>query len=218
MNEIAKVIDENGLPTWSGTDSIYNSARDQRRGMGMYGIAAIAMGLFFALPISSVLSWDPITEGAGVFIGLLAWLMILIGLGFALFAFAVPELIKTDWTLRASADGKLAYTGVQWGDFSGEKLLWVVAVQRVARVESGATREWEGERRFGFKPLPIREHEFQAYLFLDDGRRLVVATIDHGREATGALAQSIRTWVEAHNRSAKPAARPDGPVPEGFDI
>ena len=206
MSHWQTTSDEGGLPVWSGVDSIYDKAREGRGWAGFYGAGFLFSTILLVLS-GWLLSKDSLTRGAGGFLSGVGWLTFLIAVVFFLYAYASSKFLSSNWTLRASDDHTFRYSGTNWGDQNAPPATWSIPIDSVARVESGPTREWMGARKYGFRVFEIPEYEHQTYLFLNDSRRLVIATINGGREPAGALAHSIRTWVEERNKSAALAAR-----------
>lgn len=159
---------------------------------------------------------------------------------------APTGFFERDWTLWASATG-LSYNA---GPFSGDldstgvgTSHWSVRLDDIARVEVGRTADWQTRRFYPGGPLYVqgagdsgvifsdgsfplsRTAEFQTFLYLNDGSRRVIYTVNAMREEAGMLAHSIRAWVEAARAMAKqPDARTAEIAPsmdrqmEGFDI
>lgn len=147
----------------------------------------------------------------------LLWLLLgltLLGAGVAVIIFAATKAkpgtgIFRSWKLTATAS-ELFYDA---GPFSApldpyqvarKGSHWSVLLNAVARVEAGRTVEWDSVRRYEGKPMDSREGfakipdvEYQVFLFMADGSRRVIYTVNGDREDAGTLAHSIRSWIEA---------------------
>lgn len=94
-------------------------------------------------------------------------------------------------------DGALAYeASARWGSIIASPQRWSVRLDQIARVEMGATADWQATRRVLLWERPVPREEAQVFLFMADGSRRVIATAHDGRESLSALAQSIRTFVQ----------------------
>lgn len=144
------------------------------------------------------------------------------------------------WTLSAGG-GVIRYCAGDFppglDPFEVESPAWSVRLDQVSRVESGLTREWQPGRKYGGGPifandrstgmifssgvLEVPSVEYQTFLFLADGSRRVIYTVNANRQSAGTLAQSIRSWIEEAKAAAKadPAILPPfGWRPEGLDF
>lgn len=253
-----------GLPVWSGKDSVYDpTGTDRQNSHGFMALVVAAASIFAAWWVWDAL-YDPIwalrardTSACspetiyetcwgkakptwlrewvvpGLAFGgtfLLAALVVVVNLVW--WGFQPAEWIKRTWTLTASPDGLTLETDgdgggiLDWG--------WSVKLADIARVEVAATAEWEPGRRYwrgdtfdtNYKDSVRRVSpaEVQAFLFMADGSRRVICTVNAGRESAATLAHSIRSWLDAQ-RSASPsiaaapiaaASLPGGPIAEGF--
>jgi hypothetical protein len=142
------------------------------------------------------------------------------------------------WTLRGDeAAGRLSYQAADFSpalDPEGDGESWEIPVDSVARVEVGRTAEWQARRAYPYGPvysqgrdesgvffsdgtLAVPQEEYQTYLFLNNGVRVVVATMHNGREDAMRLAASVRAWIDAQRQRGLPSAPASDGGP-GFDF
>ena len=95
--------------------------------------------------------------------------------------------------------------------------LWKASLADIARVEAGSTKQWIGSRRLGNVIHPVSDGESQTFLFMNDGSRRVICSINGNRESAAMLAQSVRAWFEGAKASAVVPSKIYTRA-EGFDI
>lgn len=208
-----KETGKNGLPAWRGTDSIANTtsggASEAWFGIGLcllLGVAGLAM----------ILHGGP--HGIGVVIG---GLIVPMG-GFGIWALVAArkeggyysaKWFNPHWLLAADG-GELLYKNLGDGPIAGER--WRLPVDAVARVETGRTSDYIPSRKIGASILSTSPHEWQVFLFLNDGTRRQVYVANAARDDCAALAASIRGYVE--NARATSAPVHHVPAAQGFDL
>jgi hypothetical protein len=214
----------NGLSIWRGRDSIVNLHQHQAweaMGCGIPGVAVtVIMGLVFLAEASGK---NGVAGSLGTFLG---YLVLLPGLGAGALIFAIMckgglstrSFFDEEWTLREKQSATfqgLTFRRMESGNRPAES--WSAPLADIARVEAGATQQWISSRRLGNVLHPVSEAESQVFLFMNDGSRRVIYSINGNREVAATLAQSVRSWLEAMK------ARPVEPLrsyarAEGFDI
>jgi hypothetical protein len=212
-----------GLSVWRGRDSIVNLHQLQAYDSAgcLYPLLAVVLViavLFIAEGggdrpidlISSLAGWVMLLASAPV-----VWLVWKLGQGGGL---STRSFFDEEWMLRemqsATFQG-LAFRRMESSNRSAES--WSAPLADIARVEAGATQQWISSRRLGNVFHPVSEAESQVFLFMNDGSRRVICSINGNREVAATLAQSVRSWLEAMK------ARPAAPLrsyarAEGFDI
>lgn len=103
---------------------------------------------------------------------------------------------------------------------------WSVSMDSIARVEIAKTKDSLPARKYkggifgggGLQLVP--EHEWQTFLFLNDGTRRVVHIANADRDGCAALAASIREYVETARAAADPQSSDTSPAApaDGFDL
>jgi hypothetical protein len=230
-----------GAPVWTGLDHIVDPWWDNRARSHVYDniaegvmIGLLFLGISFCLESAFLYSpwgiqgWRGSTAVAIIYLcaaptcGVIAWRMAIKR------DWKLPSrFFERRWTLQAK-DGQLIYEakpfslGLDPLEVCRHGSSWHVAVDEIARVESGLTVEWQPGRRYETGPLwhaknlAVSQYEFQTFLFLNDGTRRVIFTSNANREGCGSLATSIRAWLE----NARAQARRSGGVSaeEGFAL
>lgn len=80
---------------------------------------------------------------------------------------------------------------------------WNARLADVARVETSATAEWEPARPGMLGDTEVSRDEVQAFLFMNNGSRRVIASVHAGREDMAKLTHSIRTWIDEQRRTER---------------
>lgn len=211
-----KMIKADGA-LWQGTSSVFN------------------IGKMTKFQFAGLLIWMAIISGGGALLvfginGLSSvpgWLMALAAAGLiwpVVILLRRPEFISERWALTADA-GSLHYVSEAALDQSP---VWSLPLADVASVEAGRTVEWQGVRdrtrvpglmgepdgQPGSAFVSVPEAEYQTFVMARDGRRLVVHTGNAEREATSALALSLRAWIEAQRSglTVRPPVGASAPV------
>ena len=233
-----------GMPRWSGADSVYDVWWHKRTGKVyaniVVGVLLFLMGMGALVCLEVAQDHAPWGDQ-----GWRGWYgtALLFLLGAVVLACAavltllrydwsiLPEFITRNWTLSAGADGLTYRAGnFDWRlvatEVSRDGLAWSVALDNVTRVESAPTRQWQGARRYKGGPafsrdvaeIPSMEH--QVFLFLADGSRRVVHTVNGDPETASMLALSIRSWVEEQKQAArmKQERKTEREPREGYNI
>ena len=200
---------------WQGHSSIFNFGQSSRIRFVVLCVWLAIISGGAALAMFTVPSPIPV----------LGWLF---GAIFVLAVWAsikfwkVPQFISERWVLTAEG-GSLRYVSEGGLDYSAA---WSLALSEVATVEAARTVEWQGVRdrmkvpgltgEEGGEPgsalRAVPDAEYQTFIMARDGRRLVVHTGNAEREATSALALSLRSWIEAQ-RSGLSVRPPVGAPP-----
>ena len=213
--------DANG-PAWRGVDSVLDAWWQRRRDaqtLDNLAVGAIiaALGLGACVCFLEAELHAPWGDQSWRSEYLYALLMFLAGLalsvatwlGCVMNAWAMPPpFITRTWTLCVNASGGLEYRAGRFSPFldpggvSAHGAHWSVTLDAISRVESCQTQGWQPARRYHGGPwylMPfqlVSEHEFQTFLYLNDGSRRVIFTAVAARESCGTLAASIRAWLE----------------------
>jgi hypothetical protein len=97
---------------------------------------------------------------------------------------------------------------------------WFVPLNAVSRVETARTADFTPARKYGSQWLGTPEHEWQVFLFLNDGTRRVIHQANAARDDCAALAASIREYVEQahHSAPSTSSTAPSAPAAYGFDL
>lgn len=216
-----KEIGPDGLPRWRGKDTIYNYANSFNPAMITAGAIMVAFPLFMGAFAGG--------GSVGKFLaGFLSLIMIPCGAAFLLHSFLVRQkFIGDEWQLVASPDG----LQLQLKGAARMRERWAVPLGAVGRVEVARSAEYTPAREYprglmgggGFQNTPA--HEWQTFLFLNDGTRRVIYHANAARDDCAALAASIREYVESARAGAAPsspsppdAAGGSGPRAAGFDL
>jgi hypothetical protein len=85
----------------------------------------------------------------------------------------------------------------------GGQWVWSVPITSIARVEISATAQWVPARPGLVGDNPVSGDEVQAFLFMDNGSRRVIATEHGGRESLSKLTHSIRTWLDRQRQAER---------------
>lgn len=236
--------DRDGAPVWRGCDSVYDMCFDVRTWRWMGEVAAFAIMLPASLIGAVLLPWAVWESASGgwsepslaPYVYGFLWLLS-VGMTLALIG-AIKEVwsrprkfICRSWMLSASGDHVIYRAGdfdapLDAGAAGRNGTAWSVRLDEIARVESGATSQWQAVRRYEGAPFnqglrEIPRMEFQAFLYLNDGSRRVIFIANGDPESVGTLAQSIRDWIETRRRTGRvktisPAALTS--AGEGFDL
>jgi hypothetical protein len=153
------------------------------------------------------------------------------GVATLFYAFAMPRFFESQsWVLSLDRQGLTYRARSYWEPLLAAPEGWSARLDDVARVETAATAQWEPTRRalLGDKPAP--REEVQAFLFMTDGSRRVIATVHGGRESMATLAHSIRSRLDQWQHAGLGAGRwsgaarapasavPDADPDEGFRL
>lgn len=227
-----------GRAAWSGEDSVFDPCFRERTIQWWFKSGAAFLGLAMIgeygikLPVTLALEAMGI-QGLTLSLVLIALTFILfvpvIILAYPAFERRLPKPERfycRTWRLEAEG-GALRYRAEEFDgplaahEVSPQGRTWSVALDDVSRVETGLTTDWQGVRLYKGAPKRFRgraqipPREYQTYLFLADGSRRVVFTVNAERESSATLAHSIRSWLEAR-RSAPGIPAPEAGG-EGFD-
>lgn len=221
-----KEIGTNGLPIWRGCDSVVNLHRE--RAQAVKGCLIPLLGFMVVVALAMLYagaSGDHGTDQIGIFIGILT-LLACVPASFAVYdmvkggGLSLREFFSEEWALwevRSPAMHGLAFTRAASASRPAE--WWTVRLSDIARVETGPTREWIGARKLGAIVHEVTAFESQTFLFMNDGSRHVICSVNGDREATATLAQSVRAWLEERKaETAKKAATCGGGAREGFAV
>lgn len=219
-----------GLPVWRGWDSIVNAHRHQAR--ENYGCGYPAIGGMVLLALVFIFAGSTGGRAVDALGAVVGWLLLIAA---APGVFVIWKLEKDggvsaraffdeQWTLfevkNATFHG-LAFRRKASGNRPAES--WTAPLSEIARVEAGMTKQWIGSRRIGALIHEVSPYEAQAFLFMNDGSRRVICSVNGNLEATATLAQSVRSWLE-EVKAVPPAqpqraeARPANEWREGFDL
>lgn len=236
---------QDGAPVWRGFDSIYDVWIEQRMWRWIGGLAAFAIGLPVSLIGATLLPWAAGASASGAinepaaapfvygFLSFLCFGMALAMMSAAKETFARPrKFIDREWTLSAARDQLFYRAGEFDAPLSANEVSrdgndWSVELDDIARVESGPTTQWQAVRHYEGAPFnqglsAIPRMESQTFLFLTDGSRRVILTVNGDPESAATLAHSIRSWIESHrNESKVKTASPAALITageEGFDL
>ena len=211
-----------GLPIWRGRDSIVNVHQVEAwevMGCGYPLGWGLLIGGFFLLntgehgigaTLTSLLGWVCFLCGGATL--LCFWL---IGRGGGL---SGRSFFDEGWSLseiRTDTFHGLVFKRMESANRPAES--WAASLAEIARVEAGATKQWISSRRLGNVIHSVTDVECQTFLFMNDGSRRVICSINGDREAAATLAQSVRAWFEAMKASAPTPPRSYARA-EGFDI
>lgn len=172
-------IDKSGGPKWSGTDIVYNTASEPRWFFLLPGIAGLI--LYIATKGHGSGAVDRALNSVFTVLVLFPSLGS-IAYGVTLF----PQWSRRPWTLTARA-GDLWYHG----EYS-----WWAPLDVITSVEVGRTVDWIPSRRSGLGHAPVSEFEWQVFLFMADGSRRVIHSVNARRESAARLAASIKSWID----------------------
>jgi hypothetical protein len=221
-------------PEWWGEHQHLNPLWESRPRALLYGI--ITVGGFVLALFGAIQGIIP--RGS---VSMLAYFMLPLGLTALAYFFLVPKFLVGRWRLSAQRDTltyespgivgellELALAG-PFGDVlqrlgvSANLRGWSVSSASIARIETGPTADWQPLRRYGLFEKPVPRDEVQAFLFLADGSRRVIANVHGGRESMAMLTQSIRSWLDQQRQGERLASQERGSVAmlesgEGFNI
>jgi hypothetical protein len=173
-------VDNSRGPEWSGRDSIYNMQSASR---WMYLGGGIA-GLLLCVVVMGGSGDSRVEKGLNAIFGLLV-LMPSIGMAsYGLMLF--PKWFTEGWRLTANANRL---------HFHGERK-WSVRVDHIDSVEVGRTIDWVPSRSASFGDASVSQYEWQVFLFLTDGSRVVIYSVNADRESAATLAASIKSWLD----------------------
>jgi hypothetical protein len=229
MNWI-KETDDGGLPIWRGRDSIVNMHRlkaVELKGCGWP--VAVVLLVAAVLMIGAGLSGGSAVDGLGVALGIIG----LIGVAPVIYVLAqaeaggglsTREFFDEAWTLREIRTAE--FHGLVFRREASESRpleTWRAPLAQIARVEAGGTQQWQSSRQLGNMLHEVTSYESQAFLFMGDGSRRVICSVNGHLEATGTLAESVRSWFEtrkAQETLARQCAdtRPAEERQEGFQL
>ncbi|HEV2817038.1 MAG TPA: hypothetical protein VGW40_07440 [Allosphingosinicella sp.] len=132
------------------------------------------------------------------------------GVAVLAYGFLMPRFLEgLRWRLSLESNGLHYQAQSYWAPFVSSPEGWAVPLASIARVETGATADWEPVRRAVLREKPVPREEVQTFLFMDDGSRRVIATVHGGRESMSTLAHSIRSWLQAMRERMDRTARDD---------
>lgn len=208
-------------PQWVGIDSLYNPRHHQRWKFLVLGASLIvihfALVSIFASFIYGYLSADDVDRLALkslTFVFLPGLASLVYGGWFC------RKYINSPWKLEALY-GELIYSRpphwlktkiAEWNNDSIPFALtvglflsfdlydkwpkWRAKLADVARVETSATADWEPARLGLLGDTIVPRDEVQAFLFMHNGSRRVIARVHAGREDMAKLTHSIRSWLD----------------------
>jgi hypothetical protein len=188
---------------WWGTNRHLNPLASTRpvafsSGAALVSAFLLALWVYVSGPRGMIPQW--VME----FISLIAFLPGFLALSYA---FLVPPLLDgLVWQLTLEGDVLTYRAQSYWHPIIRKMESWSVPFDKVARVETGATSDWQPTRPGLLWDKPVPRNEAQTFLFMDDGSRRVIATLHDGRESLSTLAQSMRSHFERRRSTA--AARP----------
>lgn len=213
-----------GLAVWHGHDSIVNL--HQRQAWENLGCGYPAFGMILCLAVTFV--FMGVTGGRPVdAIGAVIGCLMLVGC--APVAWVIWTLEKDGGpSTRAFFDEAWTLREIKSGSFHGLAFLrresetrpaesWTSALSEIARVEAAPTKHWLSARNLGAVSHEVTAHEGQAFLFLNDGSRRVVCSINGDLESAATLAQSVRSWFAATKAGAVVPPKSHAGQ-EGYDI
>jgi hypothetical protein len=187
-------------PLWWGRDSRLNPLHTTRPRAFLIG------GWLVLVPL--LLLWGFVSGPRGMIPKGVAELMLIIsflpGLAVLFYGFAMPRFFEgLRWRLSLDSEGLHHEAQSYWAPLVSSPKSWSVPLDAIARVETGATAEWEPMRRGLLRDKPVPREEVQTFLFMADGSRRVIATVHGGRESMSTLGQSIRSALQAMRESAE---------------
>lgn len=210
-------------PIWRGRDSIVNlhqlEAFEHAGCLVPALVVVVAIAVLFIGEgggddpidlISSVTGWVMLLACAPV-----VWIAVKVQQGGGL---STRTFFDEEWTLRevkSTTFHGLTFRRMESGNRPAES--WKASLADIARVEAGATKQWIASRRLGNVIHPVSDAEWQVFLFMNDGSRRVICSINGNREPAATLAQSVRSWLEAMKARPAVPARSYARA-EGFDI
>lgn len=204
-----------GWVSWSGQDSIYNefhgSFQNARQSPALPQLGSVLL-------IGSLIAalFSPFTDLSGL------WAFLVLGwvLFFGVLFFSPKQFRGSLWVLVGGERGALKFYAGEAADVAAllqQRPRWELSASDIGGVEAGRTVEWTPARNGREVPA----HEYQTFVITTGGRRLVIYSANADREATGALALSVKSWVEANRNAtgAGAAAAPAAPQSEkGFSL
>lgn len=210
-----------GLPIWRGSDSIANTNRE--KACQVKGCALPALGVCVLISLGFIVGGSGGSTIDEAMAGL-GWLLLIVFGGAFLWllyvwpALSVRQWFAPAWELRATVSG---FEFKREADGLRDAASWSVQLAGVSRVEVGRSSQWEPGRGEGLGLMETSPHESQAFLFMADGSRRVICSVNANHEVTAMLAHSVREWLEA--AKAEALARERSPVvslgrSEGFDV
>jgi hypothetical protein len=222
-----KLTDGERGPEWSGFDSLYNPRHAQRwtfvrLGIGLIVIHYVLVWIFASLTYSYLNAEhaDRLVLKSFKFV----FLPGVVSLVYA--GWFCRKYLNRSWQLTAAfgvlnlyrpqhwLKNKIAWANndSNWFSLTIGLLLpfeldhegpeWCVLAADVARVETDATARWEPARPGIIADNPVSGDEVQAFLFMADGSRRVIASVHAGREDMAKLTHSIRSWLD-HQRQTE---------------
>jgi hypothetical protein len=172
-------IDNSGGPKWSGMDSIYNMKSDLR---WLYLGGGIAGLLLCAVTMGG--TGSTVDNGLNAVFGVL---VLMPSIGITLYGLTLfPKWINDGWALTANS-GYLYYRGEN---------SWSVHLNHIGSVEVGRAVDWTPARSTGLSQTPVSPYEWQVFLFLTNGSRRVIYSVNADRESAATLAASIKSWAD----------------------
>lgn len=218
--------DENGLPRWTGTDSIINQRRREAYYL-KYGGGGLLILCFLIVTVISISTRGSNSVQSQFGGGALSLVFGLVGLGLLANLVVVAakggaptqKWFDEPWVMGAVSNA--SFTGFEFirgaSRFRSEER-WKARLDDIARIEVGFTKEWTPLREIGAYKYPTTDVEYQVFFYMNDGSRRVVMAANAAREECAALAHSIRTYLEAQRHNpVKGRARQDD-LPEGFNL
>jgi hypothetical protein len=172
-------IDVSGGPKWSGTDSVYNMKSDLR---WLYLGGGIAGLLLCAVTMGG--TGSTVDNGLNAIFGVL---VLMPSIGITLYGLTLfPKWLNDGWALTANVN-RLYYRSEE---------SWSVGLDHITSVEVGRTVDWTPSRSTGLSQTPVSPYEWQVFLFLTNGSRRVIYSVNADRQSAATLAASIKSWVD----------------------
>lgn len=214
-----------GSPIWRGTDSVYNQHRLPTLPLKLLRFALLGALAFF---IFALLVLDPWTR-IGSKLSALFWVFTMFGVG----AMVISRIVKSaerkrhnkkfvgaKWMIVvANNQIKIGLSHTDTSDMVSEN----IPLDKISRVEICKTADYTltriAEVGFGYgQHVKVSEHEWQTFLFLNDGTRRPIYHANADRDGCAALAASIREYLETARPRVLAPAVPDAPPRSGFDL
>lgn len=198
-----KEIGTDGLPLWSGKNSIYDALAPSHAQKWANTKSLIFLPILIA---SIIIGITTSIVGCLIIIGIsLIW--VLIGND------AQSKFIGENWRLISEAR-ELRYSGSS---------KWSVSLDEISRVEVGKTCDYKPLRDYGGRGIKddyrtVPEHEWQTFLFMNDGTRRVIYIANAARDDCAMLAASIREYIGSARDSAPPSTSSEAPRAAGFEL
>jgi hypothetical protein len=236
-------------PLWSGCDSLYNPRHKQRWPVFIVGVALIVIHFMLESIFVSYLYNGLNAEDVDELTLKSLKFVFLPGAGALLYAgWFCRKYLMRRWQLEAAHNSLIysrplgpihqfiaefqneapAFLRPTVGRLlpevsSGPSEKWRARIADVARVETSATADWEPARQGLLGDNAVSRDEVQAFLFMHDGSRRVIAKVHGGREDMAKLTHSIRSWLDGQRQPERlieakrvAVAAPDSA--DGFNI